>query len=655
MAKIVKANAWCNNEVGYLAWRTDGPIQDCLGFMITRIHSDLNGNEVERRILPAWVAFKSQSNPKGEEQDTSVWPVQKFSWRDLTLRRSRNETVLREGEFKARYEIVPVGLAGHGRMPVPSSPTAPYRDAHGEPRYNGDPIQLFFCGKPIETNEILVTNRFGAATVAFNNGILSTQNLRKQLQTPDGRAPGKKEVLDRMADPKDSLRRFLSGDAIKIFRRFFNRAVELDANIHLALYELHDDELIALIDKHCARISLILSTAGKSKDSKTWDTTNHDARDRLGKRLGKRLQNRMFNNSKHIGHNKFGVLVSRTGEPLAVLTGSTNWTSTGLCGQTNNAIFIEDGDLAAAYLEYWGRLHDDLLPEPDPLSAPNKVDQGAALREADAEPNRLSLDSVTVGAKASVWCSPNTEKVAVPRTNPATPPDIEEVFALMRSAKDALLFLSFYPAQQGRNSIIGEAVKIAQGKPELLVLGAISAPQAMPNYEAPMRDDDEDDQEDGEKVPAPSIYTLKQAPRVLMVRASAVRDLIGDFQRELLTAGTAIIHDKVVVIDPLSETDCVVITGSHNLGFKASYANDENMLIIRGAPALAAAYAVHVLDVQDHYRFRAVLEEQRRRRILSRSSTEPSSVGSGFLHVNDEWQTPYFDGRKGDELRYFAR
>ena len=46
----------------------------------------------------------------------------------------------------------------------------------------------------------------------------------------------------------------------------------------------------------------------------------------------------------------------------------------------------------------------------------------------------------------------------------------------MLTAKNALLFLSFYPAQQGRNSIIGEAVKIARDKPDLHVLGAISAP-----------------------------------------------------------------------------------------------------------------------------------------------------------------------------------
>jgi len=35
-----------------------------------------------------------------------------------------------------------------------------------------------------------------------------------------------------------------------------------------------------------------------------------------------------------------------------------------------------------------------------------------------------------------------------------------------------------------------------------------------------------------------------------------------------------------VVIDPLSP-DCVVLTGSHDLGYRASYTNDENLLFIR--------------------------------------------------------------------------
>ena len=75
MADIMAARAWCNNEVAYLAWKTDGKIDGCLGFMITRIHLDDAGHEVERRILPTWVAFDTQSNPDWEPQDTSVWPI----------------------------------------------------------------------------------------------------------------------------------------------------------------------------------------------------------------------------------------------------------------------------------------------------------------------------------------------------------------------------------------------------------------------------------------------------------------------------------------------------------------------------------------------------------------------------------------------------
>lgn len=54
--------------------------------------------------------------------------------------------------------------------------------------------------------------------------------------------------------------------------------------------------------------------------------------------------------------------------------------------------------------------------------------------------------------------------------------------------------------------------------------------------------------------------------------------------------------------------DCVVITGSHNQGFRASYANDENFIIVRAHQPLAQAYATHVMDVYDHYRWRFTLK-----------------------------------------------
>jgi hypothetical protein len=99
-----------------------------------------------------------------------------------------NAATSRPPDFKAKYEIVPVGFPCPGRAPVPPSPTA-------QPgKYKGKPIPLFVCGAAIQTNEFLVTGDFGDISVAFNNGILSTQNLRKQLKTPKEAAPTKKDI-----------------------------------------------------------------------------------------------------------------------------------------------------------------------------------------------------------------------------------------------------------------------------------------------------------------------------------------------------------------------------------------------------------------------------------------------------------------------------
>jgi len=64
---------------------------------------------------------------------------------------------------------------------------------------------------------------------------------------------------------------------------------------------------------------------------------------------------------------------------------------------------------------------------------------------------------------------------------------------------------------------------------------------------------------------------------------------------------SAMVHSKVVLVDPLSANP-VLLTGSHNLGPKASGTNDENLLIIRDAPALAAAYASNIMAIYNQYR-----------------------------------------------------
>ena len=146
----------------------------------------------------------------------------------------------------------------------------------------------------------------------------------------------------------------------------------------------------------------------------------------------------------------------------------------------------------------------------------------------------------------------------------------------------------------------------------------------------------------------------------MMVRAAAVRVPFGNFRPELLAAGHAIIHDKIIVIDPCDEQRCTVITGSHNLGFKASYCNDENLLIVRGNRALATAYAVHVIDLYDHYVMRARIEQNLREMLkrgeidsIQDARDDPEPRGRGLLKLTNAWQNKHFAPRPATSLDYF--
>ena len=51
MKHVTRAGAWSNGEVAYLAWDMKAKIDDCLGFMITRVH-ETGEEKGARRILP---------------------------------------------------------------------------------------------------------------------------------------------------------------------------------------------------------------------------------------------------------------------------------------------------------------------------------------------------------------------------------------------------------------------------------------------------------------------------------------------------------------------------------------------------------------------------------------------------------------------------
>jgi hypothetical protein len=289
MKFITRAGAWCNGEVAYIAWEVKEKIKNCVGFMVTRVH-DTGEDAGQRRILPTWVAFTDQNNPNWNEQDSSVWPIQKFEWRDLTLRKSRDTMNVRPIDFEVHYEIVPVAFARPGQTPIPPSPTAPAKDLQGLPSYDGPKHPLVAMGDPIKTNRIKVTHTYGPNVKAtFTNGILSTQNMVRQLSSV-GKAPSKKALADSASDDAkkqlkgtkqieghllsvlkreirnaDSpIRKFLMGDVYEFVSELVERAKKEGGQVYLALYELADKPLIKLLVDAMKQklIHIVLTTAG---------------------------------------------------------------------------------------------------------------------------------------------------------------------------------------------------------------------------------------------------------------------------------------------------------------------------------------------------------------------------------------------------------
>jgi len=325
--------------------------------------------------------------------------------------------------------------------------------------------------------------------------------------------------------------------------------------------------------------------------------------------------------SGHIVHNKFLIYVDGSGVPQAVLTGSCNWTDTGMCAQTNNSIVIQDKAVAARYMAYWKKLQAD-----ETAHEAGGAFQGTPLRTFNGKGKNLNLDEGTDNASTlTSYFSPNTPKQrskAKGKTEPC-PVDLKDLRDRVMAAKNAVLFLAFIP---GTPSITEFAAAAQKANKNLFVRGCVTSPDAAGNFYYDLKGTSPPKKQKGVKNPA-----APQDARVISAEALGTTVPEG-WQKELLKAGFAITHDKIVVIDPFAD-DCVVVTGSHNLGYQASYNNDENMVMIEGNKKLAMAYATHVLDVYDHFSWRWTVNHG-------------TSVDAHLKTKPDDWLAWYFDPQR---------
>lgn len=548
-----------------IARRTPGKIEGCLGFAIER---DVEGDAVKSVVLDTQLPFMGQAAaPAGTTKPSTTWPIQRFVWTDYEA----PETTA------VRYRIRPVGGSPETTEPFADEACSAWSDPVIRRATESSPGYALYP----------------------NRGVVAAPWIEKRvkvLQHAAGkpRPSGWSIVQREIADPNSSLRADLAGPVLAALRDEFARAERDGESIHLALFELRDRELIDLIKAAGPRAHVILANG-------SFDTDDPDPNSQAADELtadGIDLRRRMVS-SGHYAHNKFAVFSKGDG-PERVWTGSTNWTPTGLCTQSNHAVLVSDATLARSYRDYWERLAES----------------------GSGYPPKLADDDTTATSPGQsdtrAWFAPVKHYV-----------DLDDAGALIDGAQQGALFLMFRPGND--HTLVDNLERLhTRG---LFIRGVVNRGFLGQDNTAPAID----------------FFNASATAQHVdpdLVLPDRLSETVGTLDPEVGVQGV-LIHSKVVVIDPFGN-DPVIITGSHNFGQKASAHNDDNLLIIRGQKNLAAEFAVYIMNVYDHYKWRYSLGLRRKHddkppvAAIAKSATHHNWYG---LIPGDRWQTPHYLAR----------
>lgn len=534
-----------NQDDALIAWRPDPWADDWVGFMLEIRDITSGETRVINNRIPARVG-EGAVPPEGISSDRS--PLLRCIWTDHRV----------DNADQVEYRVTPIGKSGSGFAVVSEAasdwtpPVSPTADA-------GDGVSAYFNRGTIMSQ---IVSRF----VGDDISVATLKRFKARLSTPGFPA-----------------RRYLSGHARHEILSYLADADRRGNEIYAALYELNDQELIDALKAFGNRGNVIVGNGSSTKagvvdELAGAELTVHE-RDLSG-----------AGRSSPSVHNKFVVEGNpHTGKAVRVLTGSTNWTTTGLCTQLNNVIVTERPKIAERFVKQW---HD-------------------LVGAGDDMPDELKRENAR-------WTTDGPVSVAFAATTGEA--EFKPVKKLIEEAEDGLFFLMFTP---GQSPLLDALLIRSQGSVGPYVRGVVSDVRETANG----------------TIIAHGARVIRRGEEKQFRDSTLLPDGLPqdnlpswakeEFNRRMFfPAGlNAIVHSKVIVVDPFS-ANCAVVTGSHNFSDSASKSNDENIVIIRGNRLLAQAYAVHIQGVYDHYSWRAFLGEGGNPDTLFQSLKEWKAGGS---------------------------
>jgi phosphatidylserine/phosphatidylglycerophosphate/cardiolipin synthase-like enzyme len=449
--------------------------------------------------------------PPGTMHSLREHPVQDFSWADYSAKPGHS------------YSYRVLALKG------PPSELAPVADLTVKVK----------CEDPED----------GLHDIYFNRGAAASQEFARRF---GDRKPSK------VVDDGDPAWAWLSRGAHEAILDFIARAKGASFGLRVGAYEFRLPTVSKALKDAKQRGADVKVVYDGGKGGKGFPGTDNRAE---AKRAGiKSLCTERTPKPQAISHNKFIVLLKNQ-KAIAVLTGSTNFSTGGVFGQSNVVHVVEEPKVAEAYLAYWDRLRAN----------PARKDLAPALT-AD-----LALWPQKPPKGTTAVFSPRSEQDAL---------DFYGRLAL--GAKDGL-FATF---AFGMNDVFVTAYRDGKAMLRYALMEKLLGPGV-------------------KKADKPKALAGMQALRNLVENRFAVggRLNLNEYDRWLseeltgLNTHVKYIHTKYMVVDPLG-ADPIVVTGSANFSKASSISNDENMLVIRGDKRVADIYLVEFMRLWEHNAYR---------------------------------------------------
>jgi phosphatidylserine/phosphatidylglycerophosphate/cardiolipin synthase-like enzyme len=426
-----------------------------------------------------------------------------------------------------------------------------------------------------------------AHSVFFNRAAIASQEYARRFEN---KQPG---------EVGEAAYTWLSRGLVEAMLAFIGRAADASFGLYVAIYEFRLPALLNALrdssDRGCA-VAVLFDDIENRDDYPARDNKEQIAAAKIV-RLCKGIAN------GKIMHNKFMIL-TKNNRPIAVWTGSTNFSESAVYGQLNCGHAVDDPRVAQHYLDYWNQLSND--PE---------IPQ---LREWDDDKNPAPT-------------SPPAEGVTV-IFSPQKGLSTLEAYADIAASATAGMFMSFafgmnkafLRVYQTEDSVLRFALMDKEGTGSSAASGR--------QHVAELR---------------------RQSNVVVAVGKNIVTNAFDRWMEELpgmkVSKHVKWVHTKFMLVDPLSD-DPIVITGSANFSDPSTRTNHENMLLIRGDRRVADIYFGEFMRQFSTYAFRDATAEATRR------GGDPADWRPQNLVPDDTWVKEYFRPNTSRSLRrlYFS-